>query len=67
MSSPRFPEVVVELVDRDGNALTIVGAVARALRDADEVDGAAQWTAAAWSCGSYDELLRLAMATVDVA
>ena len=45
---------------------TVIGAVAKALRR--EVDRAAadEWTEAAWGAGSYDELLWLALAWVEV-
>lgn len=72
MTAPKYPAVSVQLTGRDGNALSIIGAVARALRGA-ERDGAvpagaaAKWTAAAWASGSYDGLLRLALTWVDVS
>ena len=66
MTAPRFPDVSVQLTGRDGNALAIIGAVARALRGAKGRDVEAEWTAAAWGAGSYDGLLRLALKWVDV-
>ena len=63
---PRYPAVRVRLVGDDGNALAIIGAVAAALRREVGTDTAGEWTAAAWRCGSYGALLRLALAWVDV-
>ena len=63
---PRYPSVTVTLTDEDGNALAIIGAVAPALRQTVGVDAAGAWTAAAWRCESYDALLRLALAWVNV-
>ena len=61
---PRFPAVTVRLSGRDGNAVAIIGAVGDGLRCAG-ID-AAEWTAAAWACRSYDALLQLAMDWVTV-
>ena len=62
----RYPGVTVRLTDGDGNALAIIGAVAKALKREAGREAAAEWTAAAWRCGSYDPLLRLAVSWVDV-
>jgi hypothetical protein len=63
---PAYPGVHVQLTGMDGNAFMIIGLVARALRRDISDDAAATFTAAAQACGSYDELLQLAMSTVDV-
>jgi len=55
-----------QLVGTDGNAFAIIGNVAKALRKVGMVDEAAAWTDKAMQCGSYDELLQLAMGVVDV-
>jgi hypothetical protein len=67
MNSPKYPHVEVELSGQDGNAMSIIGAVRRALRR----DGAPQsdldtFTEEAMS-GDYDNALRTAMTWVDVS
>ena len=62
---PKYPDLTVRLSGGDGNALAIIGAVRRALKREVGRDAAAEWTAAAWQCQSYDALLRLALAWVD--
>ena len=63
----RHPEVEVELVGHDGNALAILGRVTEAMRRAgvsnDEID---EYLAEAKS-GDYDELLRTTMRWVQVS
>lgn len=63
---PTHPHVHVQLTGRDGNAYAIIAAVARALRREVGNDAATAFTTAAFACGSYDELLYLAMTTVHV-
>jgi hypothetical protein len=65
-TAPLYPHVTVRLSGTDGNAYMIIGRVAGQLRR--QVDNAAaeQFTNAALGCGSYDELLQLAMRTVVV-
>jgi hypothetical protein len=65
-AQPTYPHVHIQLTGADGNALAIIGAVARALRRDAGPDAATTFTTAAYACGSYDELLYLAMTTVDV-
>ena len=64
---PRYPNVRVQLSGKDGNAFSILGAIVRDLRKAgvpeDEVDA---FTADAMS-GDYANLLRTAMAWVEVS
>jgi hypothetical protein len=62
----RYPDVQVQLTGRSGNAFAIIGAVAGALRREVSAEAAAEFSNAAMGCGSYDELLQLAMSTVDV-
>ena len=62
----KFPEVVVQLTDQDGNAFAVIGAVAKALKRAGKPDAAKEFTDAAFKCGSYDEVLQLCMKTVEV-
>jgi hypothetical protein len=63
---PAYPDITVQLTGRDGNAYAIIGAVARELRRQVGDAAATAFAAAAFECGSYDELLQLAMATVTV-
>lgn len=63
----RFPNVDVQLTGSDGNAFAIIGAVAKGLRRAGETEAATEFSNNAMDCGSYDELLQLAMATVNVS
>lgn len=58
-------EVIVQLTGEDGNAFAIIGAVSKALRKAGFGTEAKNWSQAAMACGSYDDLLALAMDTVD--
>lgn len=62
-----YPGVDVELSGEDGNVFLIVGRVARALRRAGHADAADEFSAAVKQCGSYDEVLQLAMHTVAVS
>lgn len=62
---PAYPGVHVQLTGADSKAHMIIALVARALRR--HVDDDAAFTNAAHACRSYDELLQLAMSTVDVA
>ncbi|MFC0531338.1 hypothetical protein [Phytohabitans kaempferiae] len=64
---PAYPQVSVRLSGFDGNAITIIGRVANQLRGQVSDEAADQFTTAAYACGSYDELLQLAMRTVDVS
>ena len=63
---PRYGHVTVKLTGENGNAFAIIGAVAKALRRGAGQAAAEEWTTEAWRAGSYDELLRLALAWVDV-
>jgi hypothetical protein len=61
---PKFPHVVVNLTENDGNAFFIMGRVTQALRRAgvpkEDIDS---YTDQATS-GDYDHLLQVTMATV---
>ena len=64
MSEPKYPNVRVKLVGKDGNAFFILSSVRRALRRAGvEADAIDAFTAEAKS-GDYDHLLRAVMKTV---
>lgn len=64
---PAYPDVQVQLSGEDGNAHNVIGLVARALRGAGYREAATEFTRNAYGSGSYDELLQLAMRTVDVS
>lgn len=62
----KYPNVTVQLSGQDGNAFAIIGAISRALRREVSVEAASDFQKAATSCKSYDELLMLALNTVEV-
>lgn len=61
----KFPDVTVELVGRDGNALAIMAAVAGALRKAGHADSVEEYMKEAMD-GDYDNLLLVTCQTVNV-
>jgi hypothetical protein len=66
MQDCRFPDVHVQLSGEDGNVFNIIGIVRRALTDAGHGDEAKQFATLAMGSASYDDVLVLAMRTVDV-
>ena len=56
----------VRLVGEDGNVFNIIGRVSKALKRAGQPEKAGEFTAKAFSAGSYDEVLQLAMRYVTV-
>lgn len=66
MNAPAHPDVTVPLTGRDGNAFAIIGRVTLALIAAGKPEAASEFRAHALACASYDELLQLAMETVEV-
>lgn len=62
----KYPTVTVQLTGHDGNAFVIIGRVSGALRRQVNTEAAEQFADTAMNSGSYDELLQLAMATVNV-
>lgn len=66
MASVKYPDVSVQLSGMDGNVYLIIGLVSKALKRAGRREAAQDFKNAAMSCGSYDEVLQLAMRTVDV-
>ncbi len=66
MKTPKHNTITVKLTGRDGNAFSIMAAVAKAMRESDvsreEID---EYMSAAMS-GDYDNLLMVTMATVNV-
>lgn len=67
MTNVKFPGVKVHLTGVDGNVFAIIGEVSRALKKAGHVDAAKEFSAAAMSCSSYDEVLVLCIETVEVS
>lgn len=65
MTTPKYPEVEVQLTGNDGNAFAIMGRVSRALKDAGHGDDVAAYTSESMS-GDYANLLRVAAAYVTV-
>lgn len=56
----------VKLTGTDGNVFSIIAKVSGTLKKEGEKELAAEFRAAAFSCGSYDEVLRLCMSYVEV-
>ncbi len=65
-NQPTYPHIHVQLTGHDGNAYNIIGRVATAIRNQVGDAAAKQFTEAAFAATSYDDLLYLAMCTVDV-
>jgi hypothetical protein len=66
-AKPEHPHVRVRLSGGDGNVHIIIGKVAVALRRQVGDAAADAFNAAAYQCGSYDEVLQLVMRTVRVS
>ena len=64
MPEPKFSDVSVALVGEDGNAFSIIGRVARAIRRKHGNAEAEAYIAEA-TAGDYDHVLRVTMETVD--
>ena len=62
----KFPDVTVNLVGGDGNVFAVVGAVTKALKRAGHPAAAQEFRDAAFASESYDDVLQLCMATVNV-
>lgn len=65
-AEPKFPDVSVKLTGGDGNAMFIVGTVAKALRKAGRGADVADFMNEALA-GDYDHVLQTCMAWVDVS
>jgi hypothetical protein len=65
-SEPRYPDVTVQLTGEDGNAFAIMGAVARALREAGVPKAEVARYMKESMSGGYDDLLMTAIKWVDV-
>ena len=66
VTGPRFPEVAVAMIGEDGNTFAVIGRVVRGLKDHGRQAEATEFSAAAFACSSADEVLALAMQTVEV-
>lgn len=66
MTKPTYPHVHVNLVGGDGNVFAIIGAVTKALRREVSTEVANNWAHNAMNLGSYDDVLRFVMQTVQV-
>ena len=65
-NTPKFPEVHVELAGRDGNAFSILGRVARAMKRAGVPATEQSEFQAEATSGDYDHLLRTVVKWVTV-
>lgn len=63
---PRFPDIEVRLVGEDGNAYAVLGAVLRALRQAEVPEAVVQEFLAEATAGDYDYLLQTVVRWVEV-
>lgn len=66
-SQPTYPDVHVRLSGTDGNAFMLIGKISGALRREVGPDAANQFAHDAMDQASYDDVLRLAMNTVNVS
>lgn len=57
---------ICKLVGENGNAFNIIGLVSRAIKSSGQSKIAKEFKDKAFACGSYDELLCLAMNYVEV-
>ena len=64
---PTYPHVQVRLSGTDGNVFMLIGRVSAALRRQAGTAAADGFATAAYQCGSYDEVIQLAMATVSIS
>ncbi len=62
----KYPHVSVELIGTDGNAVSLIGLVAKQIRRKVSTEAATEFANEAFGSGSYDEVLQLIMRTVDV-
>jgi len=66
MTTPKYPDISVELTGQDGNAFAVLGAVKKAMRRADVPHDEIQEFLDEAVSGDYDHLLQTVMATVEV-
>ncbi len=67
MADIKFPDVEVELSDTDSNVFSIIGKVKKALKRAGHHEAAQEFSDEAMRQESYDDVIQLAMRTVDVS
>lgn len=66
-ANPRYPGVFVQLSGQDGNIGSIMGRVARELKEQDATaDEINEFRTGFFECGSYDEALAWVMSWVEV-
>ncbi|MFJ1837855.1 hypothetical protein ACIOJ9_28795 [Streptomyces sp. NPDC088175] len=65
--APQHPDVTVQLSGEDGNVYSVIGIVQKALRRAGHHEAATAFGRTALGSQSYDEVIQLAMRTVDVS
>lgn len=66
MAQPKFPHITVQLTGVDGNAFSIMGTVQAAMRRGGCTAEEMKTYMDESMSGDYDNLLRVAMETVDV-
>lgn len=66
-SEVRYPDVNVKLTGEDGNAAVIISRVRSAIHRKRGQKAANDFATEAFEAGSYDEVLRLCMKTVNVS
>lgn len=62
----KYPDVTVQLTGVNGNVFNVISKVSNALREYADDATALSFIDEAFTCESYDDVLRLAMATVNV-
>lgn len=62
----KHPDIEVRLSGEDGNVFSVISRVQRALRRAGFPEDAEEFGSRAHSASSYDDVIQLAMRTVDV-
>lgn len=61
----KYPDIHVQLIGQDGNAFSIIGRVASAIRRKHGAEAASTFTNEAMTNESYDDLLAYISRTVD--
>lgn len=67
MSGVKYPDIVVPLLGEDSNAFAVLGRVTKAIRRAKGVEASSAFLAEATKQTSYEALMGVVMATVEVA
>lgn len=66
VQGPKYPNIKVQLTGEDGNAFSVIGRTARALRRAGVPDAEVDEFRDEAMAGDYDNVLQTAMKWVDV-